>query len=185
MSTTTQASHLSELPVEVLERIFLFLAGQDIIRIEVVRTTLQMNAALVFIPWPSCDIGFSTLPGYPSAFSHSSISTKYLFCRPVRQSERCLRSFSASEGIRRIRAQVVRRRENSEELSQAPSRHNGRSPDHGYWPGSRDLSFIRVPPATSQKPLEWWSFPPLPFQTYTFVPYLPDGLLVVVEEKER
>ena len=67
---TTQASHLSKLPVEVLEQIFLFLPGQDIVKIEAVRTALQMACSagfdfLVLMRYRFVDaswISFSILP---------------------------------------------------------------------------------------------------------------------------
>jgi len=52
-------------------------------------------------------------------------------------------------------------------------------------PHENDLRFFRIPPATSQKPMEWWSIPPFPFRIRAFAVYPTDGILAVAEEKER
>ena len=52
---------------------------------------------------------------------------------------------------------------------------------------SRDhtVNFVRVPTAASQKPIERWTLPPLPFSTKRFAAHVPDGVLAVTEVKEE
>ena len=45
------------------------------------------------------------------------------------------------------------------------------------------LTFLRLPPVMSVKPIERWSIPPLPFEIRFFAVYLPDNILAVTEEK--
>ena len=51
-------------------------------------------------------------------------------------------------------------------------------------PYENNIHFFWIPPATSRKPLEWWSIPPFPFFIKAFAVYLTDGILAVAEEKE-
>jgi len=47
------------------------------------------------------------------------------------------------------------------------------------------LHFLRLPPVMSQKPIERWSIPPLPFRLKAFAVYLLDGIIAATEGKER
>lgn len=48
-----------------------------------------------------------------------------------------------------------------------------------------DLSFLRLPPVTSQLSIERWSIPRFPFNLKAFAVYPPDSVLAVAEQKER
>ena len=45
------------------------------------------------------------------------------------------------------------------------------------------ITFLRLPPVTSAKPIERWSIPSLPFKFRFFAVYPPDNILVVTKEK--
>ena len=51
--------------------------------------------------------------------------------------------------------------------------------------GDGNLMFVRVPPVTSQRPIEWWSIPPLSFHARAYAVYPPDNLLAIAEHKGR
>ena len=52
-------------------------------------------------------------------------------------------------------------------------------------PNVGSLTFLRLPPATSAKPIERWYIPPLPFELNVFAAYPPDNILAVTEAKNR
>ena len=52
-----------------------------------------------------------------------------------------------------------------------------------YKPLGTTLTFFRVPPVQSQKPIQWWSVPPFPFVIADISTYLPDNILVVAEHR--
>ena len=54
---------------------------------------------------------------------------------------------------------------------------------HSSQPGF--AKFMHVPPAASQRPVEWWNIPQLPFEVLYFAVYAPDNLLAVVEQRGR
>ena len=47
------------------------------------------------------------------------------------------------------------------------------------------LSFLRIPPVASRKPLESWSIPPFSFATMDYAAYLPEDVVAVVERNEK
>jgi len=53
--------------------------------------------------------------------------------------------------------------------------------------GPDSVAIIRVPSAASQKPIEWWSIPPLPlrFPIKGVAAHPPDTVLAVAEERGR
>ena len=46
------------------------------------------------------------------------------------------------------------------------------------------LNFVRVPRAVNQKPIEWWTLPPFPFEIGHFAAHAPENLFVVAEINE-
>ncbi|KAF9645017.1 hypothetical protein BDM02DRAFT_3120943 [Thelephora ganbajun] len=68
-------SHLSELPIETLEQIFLYLPGQDIIKMEAVRCLDSTPYGRV-LTLRLCDLGQSTLSGCFSRFPCPSVPTE-------------------------------------------------------------------------------------------------------------
>ena len=128
-------SHLTELPVEILEQILLHLPGQDVIKMEAVWGALS-NFVRCLTLW-LCGLGQSTLAGYFMQFARPSLSTRAIFCWPVRQSPCSLRFPSASEIIRGVCTQVVRCSEGGEECSRiALANVLGISHHHNPWGGS-------------------------------------------------
>ena len=51
-------------------------------------------------------------------------------------------------------------------------------------PWENELHFLRIPPATSVKPIVWWCIP-FPFLIEAFGVYPADGILAVAEEREQ
>ena len=47
------------------------------------------------------------------------------------------------------------------------------------------LSFVCLPPVTSQQPIKWWSIHPFRFNLEAFAVYLPDNIIAIAEQKER
>jgi len=45
------------------------------------------------------------------------------------------------------------------------------------------LAFLHIPPFSSQKAVEGWSFPPFPFKILDFTAYAPENVLAVAELK--
>jgi len=54
---------------------------------------------------------------------------------------------------------------------------------HSSQPGG--AKFIRVPPAASQRLVDQWSIPQLPFTALLFTVYSPENLLALVEQRGR
>ena len=52
-------------------------------------------------------------------------------------------------------------------------------------PYGKKLHFLLIPSATSQKPVKWWTIPPLSFRFEEFAVYPTDSILAVAEEKGR
>ena len=51
--------------------------------------------------------------------------------------------------------------------------------------GGGSLSFVRLPPVTSQLPIEWWNISPFPPSIGAFSPHLSDNILAVAEVNGR
>ena len=43
--------------------------------------------------------------------------------------------------------------------------------------------FLRVPPGGSERPIEWWDIPRLPFEVSCFAAHAPDNLLAIAERR--
>jgi len=47
------------------------------------------------------------------------------------------------------------------------------------------LTFLRIPPVASGKPVEDWSIPPLTFEILGYAAYPPENVLAVAEQGEK
>lgn len=52
-------------------------------------------------------------------------------------------------------------------------------------PQAGGISFLHIPPAASQKPVDGWSIPSPPFKALDFAVYPPENIFAVAEYKER
>ena len=46
------------------------------------------------------------------------------------------------------------------------------------------VTFLHIPPVTSQKPVESWSIPPFPFDVFGYAVYPPENVIAVAEQGE-
>lgn len=47
--------------------------------------------------------------------------------------------------------------------------------------GGRGITFLRIPPSASRKPIEGWDIPPFPFQIFDYTVHPPANVLAVAE----
>ena len=188
MSTST--FRLTELPVEILEQVLMHLPGQDIIKMEVVRYFL-CDAALTF----RCIIQISrqfrdlihdspTLQYKRELFSAGLIENPRNpcdFAQHRKLYEEHERKWSYPARVVKTIHELPKELLLQQHFISIPgwSLIAYRNIEDG------NLSFVHLPPAMSQRPIEWWRIPPLPFSVEVFAVYPPDNLLAVTEEKEQ
>lgn len=182
---------LAGLPVEILEKIFLHLPGQDVIRLEAVWCvmTIPHDSALTF----RCTIQISrrlqdltrnspTLRYRRDLFSVGLIENPYNPCGFVQRRKLC-------EEHKRKLTNVGRAVKTTHELSEEAFSGWGVILCGGliasYDVRDNSLGLLRILPAASRKPIEWWCIPPFPSKVMAFGVYLPENILAVAEEDDQ
>ena len=167
---------LTELPIEILERMLLHLPNQDIIKMEVVRcvVTVPHDLALTLLCMVQISRQFQgltrnspTLQYQRDIFSAGLTENPSNSCDFSQRRKLCKEHehkwFSAgkvTKTIHELSEEII----SEGSLIAVPDRNLIASP--GRWDNS--LSLLRVSPVTSRKPIEWWSIPPLPFNPKDF-----------------
>ena len=184
---------LTELPIEILERILLHLPNQDIIKMEVVRcvVTVLDDLALTLLCMVQISRQFQaltrdspTLQYQRDLFSAGLTENPSNSCDFSQRRKLCKEHEHKWSSAGRVTKTI---HELPEEIISEGcliailDRNLIASP--GRWDDS--LGLLRVPPVTSRKPIEWWKIPPLPFNPKAFAAYPPDNILALAEEKER
>ena len=191
---SASAFSLTELPVETLEQVLLHLPGQDVIRVEVVWcvTAIPHGSRLTFLYMIQINRQFRELIcDSPMLQYKRELFSAGLIENPCNPCDFAQRRKLFEEYKCRW-SDVGRVVKTIHELPEDLSRihHSMETPGWnliGYRSkstGDGNISFVRIPPVTSQRPIERWN-PPLPFPVKGFAVYPPDNLLVVAEHKER
>ena len=182
---------LTELPIEILEQILLYLPSQDIIKMEVVRHVVAIphdsaltSPRMTQISRQFQDIARNSPPLQyrRDLFSVGLIENPCIPCDFAQCRKLCEeheRKWTAAG--RAIKAA----HKLPEELIPRWAYTLGRNLIAFRSIRGDCLGFLRVPPVASRRPIEWWDVPPLPFDVRAFAAYPPDNILAVAEEKER
>ena len=190
---SASAFRFTELPVETLEQVLLDLPSQDVIKMEVVWCAIAIphDSALTFRWMIQISRQFQqlvrdspTLQYKRELFSGGLIENSRNPCDFAQCWKLCkehkYKWSNAGRVVKTIHGLP-------EELSL--KRHFATTLGWGLIvyrnKGDGRLSFLRPPPITSKRPIEWWSVPPFPFSLDVFVAYPPDDLLVVTEENQQ
>jgi len=184
---------LAELPVEILEQVLLHLPIQDVIKGELVRSVIAIpcDAALTFRSIAQISRRFQEL-------IHDSPTLQFkreLFSAGLIENPRNPCDFTQR---RKLYEEYRRKWSNTGRVVKTTHQLPEELPLERYFtttPGwnligyhdleNGNISFVRVPPPTSQRPIERWGLPPRPFKVKKFAVHPPDNLLAVVEERER
>ena len=184
-------SHLTGLPAETLEQIFLHLPGRDIIRVEVVRGQLRAMrfnfayVAQVCLYLRGVVRDSPTLQHKRKLFTAGLIDNPSVSC-DLSQRKKAYEEYvhKWSDAARVVKTVYELPPGTFSDLNRI--KHPGGNfllicrdfPDNG-------LAVVRVPSVVNPKAIEWWEVPPLPFLIVGFDAYPPDNVLAVAGEYGR
>jgi len=194
-SGTMSAStlRLSELPVEVLEQILVHLPGQDIVKVEVVRRVVvtSHDSALTSDFLLQVSRQFQDLTRNSPAlrykrdlFSAGLAENPRSPCDFAQRRKLCEEYDRKWSSAGRI---VMTAHELPKELSfqrHSTTTHGGDLISSRNFRNGR-LDFLHLPPATSHKPIKWWSTPPFPFHVAAYAIHPPCNIIAAAEVRER
>lgn len=185
----TSSFRFAKLPIEVLDQILSYLSGQDIIKMEAVRPTPLLDDpvltlhTMIQVSRYFADLirGSSVLQYHRELFSAGLIDNPYYPCNLAERRKLCKEYVDKWTG----KVEVLKRSyqvpgEHSTALGRVVALGGGLLALNRFF-REDCYQFLRVPPGTSQRPIERWKRPQLPFDVWCSAAYPPADLLVIAE----
>ncbi|KAF9782631.1 hypothetical protein BJ322DRAFT_165740 [Thelephora terrestris] len=166
-------SYLTALPTEILETILLHLPGQDIIKTEAVNKRfrdLVRNSPALQHRSELFDIGLIDNPRYPCDFTERRrLCSRYTH-----------KWTSAKDMVKTTHAFYP-----AKSSSWTTAKYSGNGLFVSYPWKDEGLTFLYVPPVTSQRPPKTWSIPQFSFRAASYAAYPPENVVAIAELRQN